>query len=546
MTRSLAVTFDYRCPFAYNGNAAVIARAPRRRRLRVPLRAVLARPGPRGRGRAAGVGPRARRGAAASSRCCTASRCATPSPTSSSTRTSRCSRRATTRGSSSTTKTCCATPSTTAGLDADAVADEVASGRPLETLAAEHTEAVERWGVFGVPTFIEGDEAVFVRFMERGRVDDLERTLELLDWTRLNEFKRPRIDRLQVRCEGASAAARSSVEHVGDRLPHSATRGRARHGGGTSRAGRARRGAASARRRRARGAPAHAGAAVRRRAGRRAPRRRARGPALGARRHGRRVEAVGEGHERAGVVRVEQHLVRRPRRGGHGTCHFRTRRTPRRTLSSEDADAGRRTLLDDSGGTTMAHPAIDRIRGTAGVLTVVGVAPLLVAAPSGLRGGERPDTRPLPLDRGRGGRGAARRVRHHGRAGADARGVGGGRRAADPVPHACPERLVRAVPEQRARCSVPLGDRATICAAPDAPEGCTVPDVRVRRRRSAARRLPRAMRPHAARQVLRDSGLLPGEWGELCARTEPRRGPVPRRARDAVPLHPASSCRAAP
>ena len=75
----------------------------------------------------------------------------------------------------------------------DAVADEVHSGRPLKTLAAEHTEAVDRWSVFGVPTYIEGEEAVFVRFMERGRVDDLERMLELLEFTRLNEFKRTRI-----------------------------------------------------------------------------------------------------------------------------------------------------------------------------------------------------------------------------------------------------------------------------------------------------------------------------------------------------------------
>ena len=44
--------------------------------------------------------------------------------------------------------------------------------------------------MFGVPTFIEGEEAVFIRFMERGRVDDLERALELLQWSRLNEFKR--------------------------------------------------------------------------------------------------------------------------------------------------------------------------------------------------------------------------------------------------------------------------------------------------------------------------------------------------------------------
>jgi 2-hydroxychromene-2-carboxylate isomerase len=84
---------------------------------------------------------------------------------------------------------------TSAGLDADAVAAEVWSGRPLATLAAEHTEAVTTWGVWGVPTFIEGDDAAFVRFMERGRVDDLERMLELLTWTRLNEFKRPTVAR---------------------------------------------------------------------------------------------------------------------------------------------------------------------------------------------------------------------------------------------------------------------------------------------------------------------------------------------------------------
>ena len=81
------------------------------------------------------------------------------------------------------------------GLDVDAVAEEVASGRPLETLAAEHTESVDRWAMFGVPTFCEGDEAVFVRFMERDRVDDLERMLELLGWDRLNEFKRTQIAR---------------------------------------------------------------------------------------------------------------------------------------------------------------------------------------------------------------------------------------------------------------------------------------------------------------------------------------------------------------
>jgi hypothetical protein len=84
---------------------------------------------------------------------------------------------------------------TKVGLDAEAVAKEVASGRPLETLAQEHSDVVRRLGVFGVPTFIDGDDAVFVRLMERGRVDDLERVLDTLSWNRLNEFKRTQIPR---------------------------------------------------------------------------------------------------------------------------------------------------------------------------------------------------------------------------------------------------------------------------------------------------------------------------------------------------------------
>lgn len=82
-----------------------------------------------------------------------------------------------------------------AGLDPDAVAEEAWSGRPLKTLATEHTESVDRYGTFGVPTFCEGDEAAFVRFMDRGNVDDLVRMLDLLQWSALNEFKRPRIPR---------------------------------------------------------------------------------------------------------------------------------------------------------------------------------------------------------------------------------------------------------------------------------------------------------------------------------------------------------------
>jgi predicted DsbA family dithiol-disulfide isomerase len=82
---------------------------------------------------------------------------------------------------------------TSAGVDPDAVAEHVHGGGPLATLAKEHTAAVDRWDVFGVPTFIEGENAAFVRFMERGRADDVERVLGLLDWVGLNEFKRPKV-----------------------------------------------------------------------------------------------------------------------------------------------------------------------------------------------------------------------------------------------------------------------------------------------------------------------------------------------------------------
>jgi len=84
---------------------------------------------------------------------------------------------------------------TSVGLDGDAVAAVVATGEPLATLAAEHTEAVKRWSVFGVPTFVVGDRAVFVRLMERDVPDDVERVLTLLEFERLNEFKHTRVPR---------------------------------------------------------------------------------------------------------------------------------------------------------------------------------------------------------------------------------------------------------------------------------------------------------------------------------------------------------------
>lgn len=81
------------------------------------------------------------------------------------------------------------------GLDPDVVADVVDGEGPLRTLAKEHTEATGRFEVWGVPTFVTGDEAAFVRFMDRGNAAAVDRMLELMAWTELNEFKRTRIPR---------------------------------------------------------------------------------------------------------------------------------------------------------------------------------------------------------------------------------------------------------------------------------------------------------------------------------------------------------------
>lgn len=90
----------------------------------------------------------------------------------------------------------------THGVDADAVLDEVSAGGPLATVRDEHTEAALQHEVWGVPTFIRDDRAVFVRLMERPRGDGavarhtIERVLDLLDhFPDLNEFKHTSLKR---------------------------------------------------------------------------------------------------------------------------------------------------------------------------------------------------------------------------------------------------------------------------------------------------------------------------------------------------------------
>ena len=88
------------------------------------------------------------------------------------------------------------------GVDADAVLAEIASGGPLATVRDEHTAAAEGHDVWGVPTFVSGDRAVFVRLMERPRGDadvavrTIERVVGLLDdFPELNEFKHTSLKR---------------------------------------------------------------------------------------------------------------------------------------------------------------------------------------------------------------------------------------------------------------------------------------------------------------------------------------------------------------
>src|SRR5207253_648302 len=87
-----------------------------------------------------------------------------------------------------------------AGGDGQAALDEVDSGRPAKVLATEHRQVVSDLDVFGVPTFIVGDDAVFVRLMERPAGDaalatrTIERILDtMVGWPALNELKHTRI-----------------------------------------------------------------------------------------------------------------------------------------------------------------------------------------------------------------------------------------------------------------------------------------------------------------------------------------------------------------
>lgn len=81
------------------------------------------------------------------------------------------------------------------GLDPVSVSELIDGGVPAKTLESEHTDLVTSHSVFGVPTFIAGRQAVFVRLMDRHRPDDIDRVVDMITWTSLNEFKRTTIPR---------------------------------------------------------------------------------------------------------------------------------------------------------------------------------------------------------------------------------------------------------------------------------------------------------------------------------------------------------------
>ncbi|MGI8809602.1 MAG: DsbA family protein [Acidimicrobiales bacterium] len=89
---------------------------------------------------------------------------------------------------------------TAEGLDPDQVFNEVLGCGPRDAFRAEHQASVDDHKVFGVPTVIAGDQAVFIRLVDRPGDDaakareTIERCVDLVTgWPNLNEFKHTKI-----------------------------------------------------------------------------------------------------------------------------------------------------------------------------------------------------------------------------------------------------------------------------------------------------------------------------------------------------------------
>jgi hypothetical protein len=83
-----------------------------------------------------------------------------------------------------------------AGVDPELVHDLLADGRPLKTVREEHDTNVRQHEIWGVPTFVAGSRAVFVRLLDRPGDDaehavrSIENVLDLVEGApNLHEFK---------------------------------------------------------------------------------------------------------------------------------------------------------------------------------------------------------------------------------------------------------------------------------------------------------------------------------------------------------------------
>lgn len=88
------------------------------------------------------------------------------------------------------------------GVDAATVLAALDDGWPLHSFRKEHEAVVAEHDVFGVPTFIAGGRAVFVRLLSRPAGDaalaisTVQRVLDLTEgWSDLNEFKQTVVPR---------------------------------------------------------------------------------------------------------------------------------------------------------------------------------------------------------------------------------------------------------------------------------------------------------------------------------------------------------------
>jgi 2-hydroxychromene-2-carboxylate isomerase len=89
-----------------------------------------------------------------------------------------------------------------AGVPGDKVLAEVEAGEPINEIERAYLLAVDKWSIFGVPTFVVDDRAVFVRLMSRPQGDaalarrTIEGIVRLMDeQPDLNEFKYTTLDR---------------------------------------------------------------------------------------------------------------------------------------------------------------------------------------------------------------------------------------------------------------------------------------------------------------------------------------------------------------